>query len=421
MAQEVAVVRAALTATGSGTTDFTSTGFGTPTAAIIIVCNANTTNNPADSAVIGVGFWDGTNQRAIGVICGDNEATTQTRRNSNDAYGALPSMLASENAYTVSAVTDGIRLTLSVDNTSLQRYCTVILLKGVSAAVGTLTTNTTQNGTANSAAIGFTPALAFFLTVGATAADQTNASHAIMSFGFASSDGTHRAILWSAADGGADEVATILFSETRCVGQAFSGSLAWAGEVTSWADPLVMTTRDGSSSADVCFYLALGGADLSFDLGTLTTPTSTGNDVVSTDVAPDALLLFLSTATSTTLATDSSANGLTIGLADDTNEYSHSAYVQDAAGTTNTGSVATATTVLDLDSSSGGSRTDMCTATVTLNSSDFTLNYSVADATARKGWWVAFGAAGGGGDPEGSLIGGKLLRGGLLLHGVLGR
>lgn len=30
-------------------------------------------------------------------------------------------------------------------------------------------------------------------------------------------------------------------------------------------------------------------------------------------------------------------------------------------------------------------------------------------------------AAGGGADPEGSLIGGKLIRGGLLLHGVLGR
>ena len=29
--------------------------------------------------------------------------------------------------------------------------------------------------------------------------------------------------------------------------------------------------------------------------------------------------------------------------------------------------------------------------------------------------------AGGGGDPEGSLIAGKLIRGGLLLHGVLGR
>jgi hypothetical protein len=26
-----------------------------------------------------------------------------------------------------------------------------------------------------------------------------------------------------------------------------------------------------------------------------------------------------------------------------------------------------------------------------------------------------------GGDPEGSLLGGKIIRGGLLLHGVLGR
>lgn len=36
MAQTVAVVRNTLTATGSGTTDFTKSGFGTPAAAIII-------------------------------------------------------------------------------------------------------------------------------------------------------------------------------------------------------------------------------------------------------------------------------------------------------------------------------------------------------------------------------------------------
>lgn len=35
--------------------------------------------------------------------------------------------------------------------------------------------------------------------------------------------------------------------------------------------------------------------------------------------------------------------------------------------------------------------------------------------------WTPFIAAAAGGDPEGSLVGGKLLRGGLLLHGVLGR
>ena len=48
--------------------------------------------------------------------------------------------------------------------------------------------------------------------------------------------------------------------------------------------------------------------------------------------------------------------------------------------------------------------------------------------TSGLGYWYAGGiysdykaAEAAGGDPEGSLIGGKLIRGGLLLHGVLGR
>lgn len=42
MAQTVAIVRNTLTATGAGTTDFTKTGFGTPTAAIIEVIGGST-------------------------------------------------------------------------------------------------------------------------------------------------------------------------------------------------------------------------------------------------------------------------------------------------------------------------------------------------------------------------------------------
>ena len=50
------------------------------------------------------------------------------------------------------------------------------------------------------------------------------------------------------------------------------------------------------------------------------------------------------------------------------------------------------------------------------------LSYSTGDsATTGVVQIVAFVGAAAGGDPEGSLIGGKLLRGGLLLHGVLGR
>src|SRR5687768_881880 len=146
MAQTVAVVRNTLTATGGGTTDFTSTGFGTPTAAIIIFCNANATNNPQDSGIIGVGFWDATNQRTVSVRCNDNGATATTARTSDDALAIrIEGTDGTNNDYTVANTTDGIRLTMTVDNTSLARFATVILLKGVSAQVGTFTPNATQN------------------------------------------------------------------------------------------------------------------------------------------------------------------------------------------------------------------------------------------------------------------------------------
>lgn len=51
-----------------------------------------------------------------------------------------------------------------------------------------------------------------------------------------------------------------------------------------------------------------------------------------------------------------------------------------------------------------------------------TYSFSTTDANgAADMLYAAFAGTADGGDPEGSLIGGKLLRGGLLMHGVLGR
>ena len=397
MAQNVAVVRAGLTATGGGTTDFTSTGFGTPTAAIIIACNANTTNNPEVNFSLSIGFWDGTNQRAIGVSALDNVATTDTFRISDDSYGLLP-IGGATNAYTISAVTDGIRLTFSVDNTGLSRYATVILLSGVSAKALTFTPNATQNSTTESASLGFAPKLVFFTTIGDTTADVAIEGICSMSFGVAAADGTHRMLGFGSVDNAADETATIQYSETRCVGDAYNNTLSWAGEVTTFgADTFTMTTRDGASGSDVCFALALGGADLSYDLGTLTTPTSTGVQTTATDISPDAVLAMLSTATSTTIETGSGANGMMLGMSNGTDQFTHTMFVEDGAATTNTGSVATATKFIDLDSSSGAARTDLVVGTVTMDTDSFDIDFTTVDATARKGWWVAFGAAAAGG------------------------
>jgi hypothetical protein len=397
MAQTVAVVRATLPSAAVGNTvDFTKSGFGTPTAAILVACNGNSTNNPQTNSDISIGFWDGTNQRTVGTGELDAADVTAPVRSSNDAYGILANMAsATPTAYTISAITDGIRLTLSVDTTGVDRFCTVLLIAGVSAKVLTFIPDAIQDATEESASLGFAPKLIFFTSIGSNVVDDPGSAAGTITFGFAESSGNVHRMLAYASDGGlADATLTLQYSETRCTGQAFNGGLNWSAEVTAFgSDTFTTTSRDGAPTGDVCFVLALGGADLSYDVGTLTTPTATGNDVVATDVSPDALLLMLSTATGTTIHADSNANGIMVGMADADGEFAHNISTEDGAATTNANSAASAAAIVNLDSSSGGSMTDMCDATAVLNSADFTLSYSATNGTARKGWWVAFGAS----------------------------
>lgn len=400
MAQKTAVVRASLTATGGASTDFTSSGFGTVSAALIFVSSANTTNNPQDGVSLSIGFWDGTNQRACQIQDFDNQATTASFRSSSDALGVVIDTSGSRLAsFSVSNVTDGIRLTMVTDNTSTSYYCTVILLAGISAAAGTFTPAATQNSTQESASLGFAPDLVFFMTIGRLAAVDTRTTTGILSFGFAASDATHRAVgtLWR--NGVATEELTQKYSENRCLTECGVGTVAWGLEVTTFgADTFTATTRDGATSSHICFYLALGGADLNYEVKTFDTRTTTGDTVLSTTLVPESLLAVFTTNASTTIATNSEANGLAFGLKDANGQFSHNVYAEDAADTTNNGSAAQAAAAIDLDSSASGTRTDLVSGTVTLNASDVTLSYTTVDATARKGFGIVFGPAPTGGN-----------------------
>ena len=394
MAQSVAVVRATLTATLSASTAFESAGFGAPTAAIVILCNATSAANPVDTGSISVGFWDGTNQAVSSVTANDAKATTDTLRFANDAY--IAAMQSSSGttlfAYSASAATNGINLTLDIDNTAGQRYCTVILIKGVSAKVVTHTPGATNGTTGESPSIGFAPKAVIAAGVGASA--DIAGTIASFSFGIArQSDGDHRMLTWYSTNGATDTAVYQLFSETELAGQV-SSSVDWSAAITTWGSDTFTTTTTGATSGDIFYALALG-ADVAIDIGTLTTSTSTSvNQDITTTNNPDAVLIALGTTDTTgTLVSDSKANGLMIGLANSSANYSHNIYDEDAAATSNSGSVASAADGVNLDSSASGTRSDLITGTVALSTAKFTIDYSVADATARKGWWVSFGPA----------------------------
>lgn len=398
MAQAVAVVRGTLSATASGTTDFTKSGFGVAAAALVFVCEANSGANPAANAMICIGFWDGTNQRVMMSHATDAGASSLTRRCSNDAFGVITRDVG-DSQYTISAVTDGIRITLTTDNTAIERHCTVLLIGGVSALAGTFTPNGTEDATTESGSLGHAPGIIFFMTHGTSTVD-TSIAAALFSFGFARSDGMNRCIQWQSVSGAADATLSIAFSEDRCVAQVStsSGANQWAGQVTAFgSDTFTMTTRDGNSGGDITFFLSLGGAALSLDAGTFTTETSTGvGAAIATDVPVEALLLGLTTCTAVGGAVSGdAATGLMLGLADADGQFAHNFSEEDGAATMNANSASSADRAINLDTAASGGPVDMVDATVALNSGDWTPNYSAVSASGRKGFWIAFGTAGG--------------------------
>lgn len=395
MAQKTAVVQGLLPA-AAGSVDITSSGFGTVAGAIIIACNAASGATPAADCVGSVGFWDGTNQRVMSYASDDAGANSNTSRSSDDALAVIAAKASGIQAtYSVASITDGIRLTMVLDATGVQRYVTVILFGGVSVLVGTFTPNATQNATQASDSLGFAPKLAFFATIGTTAADADRTSVAVWSFGWAEIGGTHRAMALRYGDGVGTETASQKYWEDRCVGQVSATAVLWSGEVTAWgADTFTMTTRDAATGSVVCFFMALGGADISYDTLTFDTRTTTGDTVLATDVTPESVLLTLTTNASTTIATNAEANGLSFGLADANGQFSHATSVENAATVMSTDSAAQTAAAIDLDSSAAGARTDLCSGTAALNAADVTLTYSTVDGTARKGFGLVFGPAG---------------------------
>ena len=391
VSQNVAVIRGNLPTTQGLWTDFTSPGFGAVDAAIIVLTNANTSNNPQNDAILSVGFFDGTNQSCAAAASTDNVSTSdETRRSVDNRAAVIVRDTRTFAEYTATAITDGIRLTGSFVNTGLSRHCTVFLISNANSSVFTLTPNATQNASVVSPSLGFAPDLALFVTCGNST--NTLQSQSFLTFGLAEKGGLHR--IWGQGHRDSRSITTentMWFSESRCTGECQQGTITWSGEVTNWgADDFTLTTRDGGSGGDYVFVLALGG--VSYDLGTLTTPGTAGNVVIPTAIAPDSIFGVLSTCPGAQVYNDDNAEGVSVGMSD-TSSYSHGTTVGEGLNTSNTRSISSASLFLDLDDEQSGFN-NLADATVdSFNADNVTLNYSRVPAVPRKGWYLTFGTS----------------------------
>lgn len=384
MAATYKVVTGVLGDTASETKDFTSAGFGTPTGALILVTNANSSSNPQVNAAFTIAFWDGTNLRSSAFYSGsvlDISATARAMSTTTiDCKFTTNTYFAQ---YTVSNITDGIRLTMSYDNTGVERYATVVLFGGsADVDVFTFTPHGTQNSSASKTGLAYRPSLVFF--AGCGGASGVNEAAGMLSYGVVVDDGsnTQRAVLVGSVDN-VDTSVTNRRLETNSVGgQLYNDALTWTGEVAITNDGFDMTTRDGASGGDDLYCMAVGLDGQDAWLGTLTTPTSTGNNSITAPGFMPALALLSSVAVA--IDTSEAGNQFNVGATDGIQTRHLSVRDEDNQGTTDTDSEMGAGLV-QMRSTADGSDTVLATL-VSFDATGRTYTYSAVLPLALYGW-----------------------------------
>jgi hypothetical protein len=394
MAQKTAVVRQALGLGVPDTTDFTSSGFGDVSAAIGVICGAGAGTNPSSGGDMVVFFWDGTNVISNSVSSTDNVGSSDTVRYHSgsdiDFYSFTNGGLTS---FSVTGITDGIQLEMTLDSTTSAHHCTVLLLGGIDAAVTNFQVNNTQDAAQTSPSLGIAPKYVFIMTVNKSNTTG-NSSQRVFSFGVGDESLNQYAFGQYVRDAVGTSSCKARYSSSR-IAIAQENSLDWTGELTNMgADTFEITTRDSAAVSKRIYALALGG-DVSMDIGKLSTPTTATTQTISTSVSPEAVLI-LSSLIDVEDTTDQAGiepESICIGLSDGTNDYLHQTCDGDGISNTNCRSVSSTTGVIDLDSESSGFNDEIDAAVNAFNDADFELSYSLANSTSRFGWWAAFGTA----------------------------
>lgn len=396
MVATFAAVNGTLGDTLNDTTDLTSSGFGTPAGALLFSCDAGPSANPADSSRVSVGFFDGTNSRTNYSVAEDNKSSANTARfqHNTNALKWITADLATIVAYTAANITDGIRLTCSDDSTGIERYVGGLLLGGTASCdVGDLIPSNTNGGTASVTGLSYEPDLVFFGAVGIANGFTSQAMH---SYGVAINDGseTQRVLSHMMRDNQSTNYCRQRLSTARVGGEYFFG-WSWSGELTAFnSDGFEITTRDGGAGGDRLYYMAWHLDGGSSWLGTLTTPTSTGDDAhTSAGFMPDAGVFGASLISSAD--TDSSHVSAGIGVSDGTNDVCIAWRDENNVGTTDSSQEFSSSEVINLRDVSDG--TDEIVATLSsFDANGRTLNYGTTDTgTARLGYELLMNGGGG--------------------------
>lgn len=394
---KVAVVRSS-TPTSTGTVDFTSSGFGTPKAAMFFLMFSPGADGTAtqDDTCVSFGFTDGTRDRATSFSSEDAVTTTNTSRSSVHACAVQTNFAGTavdKQGDFNSWITDGVRLDWTVTTGSQELEIVCVLFGGtdLQAYVGNMnsTTGTSTTGP------GFKPDVVFASTSGvnstSTSATAANTTHSLGCAVRGASDSITEAVVSSTFwDNESTSRVYKAHSSSDFAAQLNGTSYGWRASVSSWdvSGFTISTTGSPGSPADQIAFLALelGGASVTL-LNDFNTGTATGNKAYTTSAKPQAIvgtITSLTSANANSQTTNAERWGWFAATSDA--EFAQTIAQDDAVSTTVEYNMSD-TEALALISATG---TKLAVASLdSFNATDFTLNYSTAPASSLYGWAVA--------------------------------
>lgn len=402
MAFESAIISNNSILTGDDPINFTESGFGTPDGAIILGYKWDSGNtNPAQlslDACCMIALWDGTNIRSMIIWDEDGVASTDTASSGSTDRVLFEGTFAGLADYTVSNITDGIRLTRNNNSFGVLRM-SVILLKGFSnIAVGHFTPSATNGGTVTiTPSFQISGGIFIHSHLSMSSGSSNNVNDAALSVGYMSYDGStikQNGHLFVEKDGLATSDPRQYLSDSRINNGTPLTGLLQKLEITSVsATQFVCTSRSADATARDCMYLVFkcdsGDVAEAFDYST---PTSTGNQSYSGLNNTPELCIFSPTylqAVNTNYNTGD-AEPFHIGCMNSTDEVCGGFAVDDNVGTT--------ATYISFKNDAfsvwlAGDANDTINASfVSMDSGGFTLNFARTDGTARVFSGLSIGA-----------------------------
>ena len=241
-------------------------GFGMPKAAIFMVQNTGVLNLATSTQLRGsIGWYDGTDQGAVGYASAHAAATSNTARSqSNTAVIIPPRSDAASNNTEFKAIqffTDGVTLQIVTADTT-GKQCTLILIGGddvTGAKVGELATGTGISPL-DINTIGFEPSLVWISSTSSNIGFDTVRTHQVFNLGIGINDGADTQKFLSVTDFDNKTVTECnsLVTDGKIIGGAsLGGGTTWgmvAGDYDSAGFSLV---PDGNQANLSIYYLAL--------------------------------------------------------------------------------------------------------------------------------------------------------------------